>query len=72
MKDKFQKYYFTETFLHYPSLSYNEKLVSLVSKFEPEKIYYTSKNFNYYKMKKNKSYIYSKNKLELLNEIKLY
>ena len=73
MKDpKFQKYYFIETFLQYPSLTYNEILVSLVNKFEPKKIYYTSKNFSFYKTKKNKPYIYPKSKKDILNEIKLY
>jgi len=47
----FQKYYFTETHSKYPSLSYNEILVSLVNKYEVPKIYYTSKQFSNNKTK---------------------
>ena len=61
MKEKkFQKYYFAETHSKYPSISYNEILLSLVNKYEVKKIYYTSKQFSNYKTKLNMEYIYSK------------
>ena len=69
---EFQKYYFTETHSKYPSLSYNEILVSLVNKFEVQKIYYTSQKFSNYKTKLNRAYIYSKNNIDKLNDIKLF
>ena len=68
----FKKYYFTETHSKYPSLSYNEILVSLVNKYEVPKVYYTSKQFSNYKTKLNREYIYSKKNKDKLDDIKLF
>ena len=68
----FQKYYFTETHSKYPSLFYNEILVSSANKYEVPKIHYTSNQFSNYKSKLCRAYIYSKKNLDKLNDIKLF
>jgi len=68
----YQKYYFIETFLQYPTLSNNEILLSLIKKFELRTISYTKDQFSKFKKELNQKHIYNRTINEILNEIKLY
>lgn len=56
----YQKYYFIETFLKYPTISYNKILLSLIKKFELRTISYTKVQFSKFKTELNQKYIYSR------------
>ena len=67
----YQKIFFNETYIQYPSLSYNEILLNLVDKYGITKINYSPNQFNVFKSLYNKKiYIYN-NIEEKLDNIKL-
>ena len=73
MKDpKFQKHYFIESYLQYPTLNYNEILINLIHQYELTKISYSKAQFSKFKSELNKRYIYNRTINERLNDIKLY
>ena len=69
---EYQKYFFIDTYLQYPSLNYNEIMLNLVKKYEIKKILYSKSQFSKFKYDYNQKYIYNKNIKERLNDIKLY
>ena len=68
---EYQKYFFIDTYLQYPSLNYNEIMLNLVKKYEIKKILYSKSQFSKFKYDYNQKYIYNKNIKERLNDIKL-
>ena len=68
---EYQKMFFIETFSNYPTLNYNQILISLVKKYEVNKIIYTSNQFSNYKANLKKINLFDKNINERLNDIKL-
>ena len=53
----YQKIYFTETYLQYPNLTYNEILLNMIEKYEVGKITFTPNQFNVFKSNYNKKNI---------------
>ena len=73
MKDSlFQKIYFIETFLNYPTLSYNEIAICLVNKYNIEEIKFSPSQFSKAKYDIIKKQIFNKTNSERINEIKLF
>ena len=68
---EFQKSFFIETYSKYPTLSYNQILISLVKKYEINKIIYTSTQFSICKANLKKIHLYNKSIYDRLNDIKL-
>ena len=48
-KYKFQKYFFIENLLNYPTLNYNVICINLFNKYEAEQILYSHSQFSKYK-----------------------
>ena len=69
--NEYQKMFFIETYSNYPILNYNQILISLVKKYEVNKIIYTSNQFSNYKANLKKINLFDKNIYERLNDIKL-
>ena len=49
-KSEFQKNYFKFMYINYPTLSYNDILLIISEKYQPNKLYYSLKKFNTFKM----------------------
>ena len=63
IKEKFkgslyQKIDFTETYIQYPTLSYNEIILTLIDKFDVEHIKYTPNQINLFKSNYRKKIIW--------------
>ena len=52
-----QKIYFQESYIDYPTLTYNQIAINLVEKYEVKKLVYTYQNFNVFKSTYNKKFI---------------
>ena len=50
----YQKLYFTETYIQYPTLTYNEIVLNIINKFDISHISYTPNQFNVFKSKYKK------------------
>ena len=58
---EYQKMFFIETYSNYPTLNYNQILISLVKKYEVNIIIYTSNHFSNYKANLKKINLFDKN-----------
>lgn len=57
---KFQKFYFIETFINFPTLNYNEIAICLVNKYNVEQIKFTPSQFSKCKYDILKKQIFNK------------
>ena len=73
MKEKiFQKYYFIESFMNYPTLNYNEIAINLVNNYEIEKILFTNAEFSKFKNEYYKKKYFNQDINERIENIKLF
>ena len=63
--------YFIETYFQYPTLNYNQILISLIKKYEINKIIYTSTQFSNYKANLKKNKLFDNSVSERLGGMKL-
>ena len=68
----YQKIFFTETYIDYPRLTYNEILLNLLEHYELEKITFTPNKFNVFKSNYNKKKFFNNNIYQKLDNIKLH
>ena len=67
----YQKMYFEETFKQYPTMTYNQILLSLIEKYNVKKIEYNNKNFSVFKNSLKKAQYTNLKIDEKLDNIKL-
>ena len=68
----YQKIFFTETYIDYPTLTYNEILLNLLEHYELEKITFIPNQFNVFKSNYNKKKFFNNNIYQKLDNIKLH
>ena len=68
----YQKIFFTETYIDYPRLTYNEILLNFWEYYEIEKIIFTPNQFNVFKSNHNKKKFFNNNIYQKLDNIKLH